>query len=249
MIVPFRILLFIGILVGMLSSSFAQSQNAGNCSVIQNGTGNTASLKCDNIDPTLAKQVQEILNGTKQNESATRAMSEKLDRILKHMDQEETQPLVGLKIVGAKGPGVACTNESDVIARDILWEVVIWNRDTLELQPLPIPTQKCDWLRPRDESAPFDISHWFGQLKPGTHLVGSAIISCPNCITGRTYILSIVVGEGGWFSEVSPGPGKGGKLLVPLNAESEDGRAKFLDALEAAVPADKRIPIKDQRPQ
>jgi hypothetical protein len=245
--VPVRILLLVGLFLGTLTSSFAQSQKAGDCSVVQNGTGNTASLKCYDIDATLAKQVQEILNGTKQNASAAKAMSEKLDRILKHMDQEDAQPLVGLKIVGAKGPGLACVNESAVIARDILWEVVIWNRDTLELQPLPIPTQKCDWLRPRDESGPYDISHWFTQLKPGTHLIGSAMISCPNCITARTYILSIVVGERGWFSEINPGPGKQGKLLVPLNPESEDARAKFLDALEASVPASSRIPIEDQK--
>jgi len=130
-------------LSGNVDFILCTSQKAGDCSVVQNGTGNTASLKCYDIDATLAKQVQEILNGTKQNASAAKAMSEKLDRILKHMDQEDAQPLVGLKIVGAKGPGLACVNESAVIARDILWEVVIWNRDTLELQPLPIPTQNA----------------------------------------------------------------------------------------------------------
>jgi len=46
--------------------------------------------------------VQEILNGTKQNASAAKAMSEKLDRILKHMDQEDAQPLVGLKLLAQK---------------------------------------------------------------------------------------------------------------------------------------------------
>ena len=75
------------------------------------------------------------------------------------------------------------------------------------------------------------------------------MISCPNCITGRTYIVSIVVGEGGWYSEINPGPGKQGKLLVPLNIESEASRIGFLFGLEASVPASNRIPIGDQKLQ
>jgi hypothetical protein len=248
MTVLLRILPLIGLFLVTCSSSFGQSQKVGNCSVVQNGTGNTASLNCDEIDATLAKQVQQILNGTKQNASTTKAISEKLDRILKHMDQADAQPLVGLKIVGAKGPAVACVNESDTIAHDILWEVVLWNRDTLEIQPLPIPTQKFEWLRPHDEGGAYDISHWFAQLKPGTHLIGTAMISCPNCVIGRTYIVSIIVGEGGWFSEINPGPGKQGKLLVPLHPESDGAMAKFLNELEVGVPVSNRIPIEDPKP-
>jgi hypothetical protein len=247
MIALARICLLTGFLLGVTNSSSAQSQKAGNCSIVQSGTGNTASLNCVDIDATLAKQVQEILNGTKQNASSTKAMSEKLDRIIKHLDQEDARPLVGIKIVGPKGPAIACVNESDVIARDILWQIVIWNKDTLELQPLPIPVQKCEWLRPRDEGGPTDISHWLSALKPGTHLIGSAMISCPNCLTGRTYIVAIVVGEGGWYCEFSPGPGKQGKLLVPLNPESESARAAFLSGLENSVPLDSRISIGEQK--
>jgi hypothetical protein len=167
-----RSLLFAGLLLETLPSSFAQSQKTGDCSVIQNGTGNVASLKCDNIDATLAKQVREILNSTKQNSLAAKAMSEKLDRILKHLDQEDAQPLVGLKIVGVKAQSVVCFNESDVIAHDIKWEVAIWNRDALD--PHPPPVQKFDWLRPHDEGGPEDISSWLVQLKAGTHLIGTA---------------------------------------------------------------------------
>src|ERR1700746_2928901 len=128
-----RSLLFAGLLLETLPSSFAQSQKTGDCSVIQNGTGNVASLKCDNIDATLAKQVREILNSTKQNSFAAKAMSEKLDRILKHLDQEDARPLVGLKIVGVTAQSVVCFNESDVIAHDIIWEVALWNNPRAEI--------------------------------------------------------------------------------------------------------------------
>src|SRR3984957_10819414 len=121
----FTMTVLVVFLGGISSLSFAQSkpqldQKVGNCSIIQNGTGNTASLNCDNIDATLAKQIQEILNGTRQNTSAAKDISEKLDRIINQMDQAEAQPLVALKFVGPKGPAVACVNESDAIARDIL---------------------------------------------------------------------------------------------------------------------------------
>ena len=250
----FTVTALVGLLGGTSSLAFAQSrpqldQKVGNCSVIQNGTGNTVSLNCDNIDATLAKQIQEILNGTRQNTSASKDISEKLDRIINHMDQADARPLVGLKFIGSKGPGVACVNESDVMARDMLLQVVLWNRDTLELQPLPIPTQKCDWLRPHDEGAPYDLSRWLAQLKPGTHLIGSAMISCPNCITGRTYVVSIILGDSGWFSEVNPGPGQQGRVFVPHEPNSEVSCAKFLDALEGLVPVDRRLPIPDQFPK
>jgi len=152
---------FLVFCLGEFTSGFAQTkppsdQKAGDCSINVNGNGNTASLVCDGIDPTLAKQIREILHSTRQNTSAAKEMSEKLDRIIKHMDQEDAQPLVGLKILGPKGPGIACVNESDVIARDIVFEIVVWNRDTLDTQLLPIPSQSCGWLRPHDESPPYD---------------------------------------------------------------------------------------------
>ncbi len=247
MTVPLRILPLIGFFLVAYSPSFGQSQKAGNCSVVQNGNGNTASLRCDEIDATLAKQVKEILDGTKQNASTTKAISEKLDRILKHMDQAGAQPMVGLKIVHAKSPAVACINESDAIARDILWGIVLWNRDTLEVQTLPIPTEKCDWLRPHDEGAPVRISSWFTELKPGTRLMGTATISCPNCVTGRTYIVSITVGEGGWFSETTFDPGMQGKFLAPVKLQPGAEMAKFFNELEVLAPANSRIPIEDRK--
>jgi hypothetical protein len=81
-------------LVGLVVASplaFAQTkpssdQKAGDCSVNVNGNGNTASLVCEGIDATLAKQIQEILHGTKQNESATKDISAKLDRIVDYID-------------------------------------------------------------------------------------------------------------------------------------------------------------------
>jgi hypothetical protein len=61
------------------------SQEAGDCVVNIMGNGNTASLKCENLDPKIAGQIQEILNRTKQNEKSSKEISGKLDLILKEV--------------------------------------------------------------------------------------------------------------------------------------------------------------------
>jgi hypothetical protein len=64
-------------------------QQAGDCSVNITGNNNTtASLVCNSVDPRLAEQIRAIVNGTRRNESAVREVSEKLDQIIKQMDQE-----------------------------------------------------------------------------------------------------------------------------------------------------------------
>ena len=67
-------------------------QKAGDCAIEISGNGNTASLVCDGIDVTLAKQIREILSGTRQNTSAAKEMSQKLDQIINHFNQEAMPP-------------------------------------------------------------------------------------------------------------------------------------------------------------
>ena len=47
-------------------------QHAGDCSVNITGNGSTASIVCRGVDPTLAKQVQAILNGRRRSEKAAK---------------------------------------------------------------------------------------------------------------------------------------------------------------------------------
>lgn len=239
------------LLVGLSSLALAQSkpqldQKVGNCSVIQNGTGNTVSLNCDNIDATLARQIQEILNSTRQNTSAAKGISEKLDRIINHMDQESVPPVVGLRFVYPKSPALLILNESAVVARDIKWTVVLWNMDLPErTDPLPIPVSIFDWLKGHDEGGPqnlFDNPTIIPLLKSGNRLIGSASITCPNCERGRTYLIYIVWGEGGWYSELEGE--KSGHIVAPLKFEREALNSYF-GLIESAVPAEKRVPISD----
>jgi len=81
-----------------LSTIFAQSkqptdQQAGDCSVNISGNGNTASLVCKGIDVTVAKQIREILDATRHNETKMKDVSQKLDQIISQMG---VQPAVAI---------------------------------------------------------------------------------------------------------------------------------------------------------
>jgi hypothetical protein len=223
----------------------AQSeQKAGDCSVNVNGNGNTASLVCNAIDATIAKQIQEILKDSHNNQIAATDISEKLDQIINHFNQEAVPPEVGLRFVYSTDPALVIVNQSSVVAHDIKWAVELWNMDQPDRDdPLPIPTSTFDWLRPHDEGGPqnlFDTPTVKPLLKSGDRLFGSASVSCPTCSRGRTYVVYIVYGVGGWFSELENE--QSGRFLSPPNFHREF-REKYFVALEAAVPVEKRIPI------
>lgn len=244
----FRIL---GTLLGLgMSPVFSPAQaqvvqHAGDCSVNITGNNNTtASLVCNGVDPKLAEQVRAIINGTRRNESAVKEMSEKLDRIIKQMDQEAIPPVMALRFVCPKSPALLLINESEAIARDIKWEVAVWNMDLPDRNdPLPIPATLFDWLRPHDEGGPqnlFDGPLVAPLLKPGDRLFGSASVVCPTCARGRTYIVYIVWGENGWFSEVKNE--QSGHLIIPRNF-MKASREEYFKLLEAAVSPQSRTPI------
>jgi hypothetical protein len=154
------------------------------------------------------------------------------------------QPDVALSFVYPKSPALVLTNNSDVIARDIKWTVILLNMDLPDRdEPLPIPIATFDWLRPRAISGPLTL---FGSglvaplLKPGDHLFGSASVVCPGCARGRTYIVYIVWGEGGWFAEAEDE--KSGDVIVPRNFLRQS-RLDYFNELQAAVSPQTRLPI------
>lgn len=219
-------------------------QQAGECSVNIAGKNNTASLVCNGVDPKLAEQARAILNGSRRSESAAKEISAKLDQILKQINKETAPPTVALRFVYPESPALVLVNQSDVVAKNTKWLVALWNVDLPDRDdPLPIPVSTFDWIRPKDESGPLSL---FGNpqvtqlLKPGNHLLGSATVICPDCARGRTYFVSIVWGVGGWFSEVAGE--QTGRVLVPQNFMKAT-RSEYFKELEAAVPAESRIPI------
>ncbi len=79
-----------------------------------------------------------------------------------------------------------------------------------------------------------------GLLHPGNRLVGSASVLCPDCVRGRTYIVCIEWGNGGWYCEVEHE--KLGHIIIPQHFTKEE-ILRYSEQLESAAPPDRRIPI------
>jgi hypothetical protein len=156
------------------------------------------------------------------------------------------QPEVALQLVYENMPALLLMNLSDVVARDIKWTVALWNKDLPDRNdPLPIPVSTFDWLRPHDNGGPealFDAPRVASLVKPGDHLLGSASVVCPTCIRGRTYIVYIEYGKGGWFAELPDE--RSGHIVLPL-MDSKGARERYFESLENAAPEDKRVQIGD----
>jgi hypothetical protein len=160
---------------------------------------------------------------------------------------EPDQRELRLRFVHTQTPSLLIENPTDSVIRDIKWAVILWNLDMPDrMDPLPIPVETFDWLRPHTRGGPLSL---FGApsvaslVKPGNRLFGSASVICPDCTRGRTYIVFIMVGQGGWYfeleSEVSGNP------ALPSNMKLEM-RELYFRELEALAPADKRVAITDE---
>ena len=233
---------FIAIYLFLIPSLSAQSttqptQKAGNCSINVSGNGNSASLECKGIDATLAKQVQTILNGTRQNEAAMKELSAKLDQII-----HPPQPDIFLKLVYPETPSLVIVNPSDAIARDMKYAVELFGSSLPDgNNPLQIPTGTFDWLKGHSEGGPNTLftASISSLLKPGDKLYGSATINCPTCVRGRSYLVYIEWGKGGWMAETNDPKGM---LIIPAK-NTPEGRMGYFQQIEQAVSANQRIPI------
>jgi hypothetical protein len=153
------------------------------------------------------------------------------------------KPDVSLRFVYPKSPALMIVNRSDVLAREIKWEVALWNVDLPDRNdPLPIPVAVFDWLIKGKEGGPmnlFDTPNVASLLKPGNRLLGSASVMCPECIRGRTFLVYLIWNEGGWFSELPEATS--GTVYIPTNF-SKDYREAYFRMIEA-IPNKSRIPI------
>jgi hypothetical protein len=77
-------------------------------------------------------------------------------------------------------------------------------------------------------------------VKSGDRLFGGASVLCAECARGRTFVVYIVWGQGGWFSEIKHE--REGIVFVPKKIQ-KDGIQAYFKALEALVPKKARIPI------
>jgi len=167
-------------------------------------------------------------------------------------------PDISMRFIYPDSPALVLVNNSDKVARQIKWTVVLWNLDDPRVysggtkhlpdshEPLRIPVETFDFLRPHVASGPRNL---FGRpnvepfVKEGNRLFGSASVICPDCIRGHTYIVYIEFGRSGWFAEVSDK--KSGNLIVPSKLR-KDVVLGFFEDMTSKIPESQRIPISDR---
>jgi hypothetical protein len=155
-------------------------------------------------------------------------------------------PDVVIRFVNRQDPLLVVENRSGVVAKEIKWVVALWNTSLADRDdPLPIPVSSFDWLKGHAESGAqslFDSQLVKPLVKAGDHLLGSAVVMCAACPAGHTYVVSIVMGSGGWYTKDKESTD--GNLLVPSNFH-KDVREAFLAGLQSMVPGPKRVLIDD----
>jgi hypothetical protein len=163
-------------------------------------------------------------------------------------------PDVTLRFTSPLSPTVVLVNQSNALAKNIIWSVELWNMDDPRTyvnpnpdpdvhDPLPIPSTKAEFLRPHATDGPrilFGQSPIYSYVKNGQRLAGSASVICGECARGHTYIVSIVLGEGGWYAEQKDK--KEGELIVPMTGKREAVNA-YYQSLINSVPQADRVPI------
>jgi hypothetical protein len=137
--------------------------------------------------------------------------------ILPEATSRPSQPDVTLRFVYPESPTLVLENLSDKTAQNIKWTVVLWNLDDPRAyspgvhapdihEPLQIPIATFDFIRPHSLSGPqnlFASPLVAPYVKLGNRFAGSASTVCPECSRGHTFLVYIILGEGGWYSEVS----------------------------------------------
>ncbi len=159
--------------------------------------------------------------------------------------QKDQPPDVIPILVSPTEPVIVLINESANVAREIKWGLIVWNLDAPAglNNPLQIPFQAFDFLRPHERSVPEQLftAAILSAVKPGNRLFGIATVTCPDCATDRNVWVYIEYGKGGWFAPLPTDKGVSMQQLFRLIPEIEKNISASVDEI---VPANQRIPIR-----
>lgn len=177
----------------------------------------------------------EVANGRCHSLVEALRVIENLEALQTHTSEAQIieRPDVIIQFVYPDMPALVLINHSDKIARDVKWSVALWNIDDPRTyvnpgaapnghDPLPIPVATFDFLRPHAIGGPqnlFNTPLVLPHVKTGQRLAGSASVICPECGRGHTYLLHIIFGQGGWYTEVLDK--KEGELIYPHHFTKE----------------------------
>lgn len=163
------------------------------------------------------------------------------------------EPDVTARFLGRSPTSIVLMNNSNVPAEQIKWAPFLFNLDEairaenenrqVLIQPLAVPSQLFDFLKPHQESLPMDVfQQRLGVLnvRESDRIIGSVSIQCPRCARGHTYIVFVVPGKTGWSWEQKGNDS--GLGIRPTNGYPQ-GIIDFYNAIEAYIPQDYRTTI------
>jgi hypothetical protein len=163
------------------------------------------------------------------------------------------KPDISLFFVNPTDPDLVLRNETGIVGRDILWQVVLFDEDEKPIvldqkpviQPLSIPATKAEFLRPHLTSGPinlFDLPAVASHVTKGDRICGSAVVSCPDCPRGHSYIVYIEFGRTGWYFDIENY--KDAQLYIPMNG-TQSAVIGYCEGIRKKVSVSERLPIKD----
>jgi hypothetical protein len=142
-------------------------------------------------------------------------------------------PDVAMCLVYPERPALLLANQSDQVAEQIKYTYVLFDLDSSTPDvPLMIPIGLYEFIKPRSWGGPmniFDQSLVAPAIKNGDRIVGSIGVQCPKCSVGRSYLVSMVLGQGGWYSLIK-GQTSGTAFAVRRLEKPGPGETIFLSS-------------------
>lgn len=135
-----------------------------------------------------------------------------------------------LNLVYPENPALVISNPTDKVIREIKYAFALWNLSSNSIEPLPIRVATFDWIGPHQSGGPQRIFDPAFNLKEGDHIIGSMAASCPDGYRGRTYLVSIVWGKGGWIAELEKE--RSGSLVCPDGKITPESLSIFAKRIE-----------------
>jgi hypothetical protein len=133
-----------------------------------------------------------------------------------------------------KAPALLISNESEKTANDVAVNFAVWNLTKSSL-PLPIVTNKQDFIHARTRTGPFTVFENQNLPTSNDRIFGLVVASCRNCVGEKTYWLNVTWGKDGWVSKISPGTGVDLKKLTELMKMVHDDRNNIDADLSALI--------------
>ncbi len=154
--------------------------------------------------------------------------------------QAESKSDFSLRLIYPESPALLISNPSTKAVREIKYAFALWNLSAHTINPLPIKVTTFDWIGAKSSGGPQFIFDPAFNLKEGDHIVGSMAASCPDGERGRTYLVSIVWGVGGWTAELEKE--ESGSLVCPKGKITLENLAAYAKQIEM-IPERLRKPI------